>query len=66
LIEVLNEGCLEGVPDEDRVVFPISDENPEIWGDGRLEGTSSLLSLDPQSTIDLLGEIISNYHTSSG
>jgi hypothetical protein len=43
---LLNEGHLEGLPDEDRVVFTIPDEYPDIWGHGSLEGTSSLLSLD--------------------
>lgn len=43
---LLNEGCHEGVPDEDRVVLSIPDENPDIWEDGSLEVTSSLLSLE--------------------
>ena len=50
---LLNEGHLEGLPDEDKIVFTIPDENPDIWGHGSLEGTSSLLSLDLPSLSSL-------------
>ena len=43
---LLNEGHLEGLPDENRVVLMIPDENSDIRRHGSLEGSSSLLSLD--------------------
>ena len=43
---LLNEGGLEGVPDQKRIIFTVPDEHPEIRRDGSLESSSSLLSLD--------------------
>jgi hypothetical protein len=43
---LLNKGGLESVPDQERVVFTVPDEHPELMGDGSLEGSTSSLSLD--------------------
>ena len=41
---LLNEGCLEGLPDQDRVIFTVSDENLDVLRHGSLESSSSALS----------------------
>jgi hypothetical protein len=43
---LLNKGGLESVPDQERVVFTVPNEHPELMGDGSLEGSTSSLSLD--------------------
>ena len=43
---LLDKGGLEGVPDQERVVFTVPNEHPELMGDGSLEGSTSPLSLN--------------------
>ena len=43
---LLHKGGLEGVPDQERVIFTVPNEHPELMGDGSLEGSTSPLSLN--------------------
>jgi hypothetical protein len=40
---LLNEGHLEGLPDQNRVIFTVSDENLDVLRHGSLKGSSSML-----------------------